>query len=484
MSIHVEHLTCAYRDQRPVLRDVTTRFESGKLAFVAGASGSGKTTLMRCINGLIPHRYPDGALTGAVLLDDQRVANLTLMQVSRRVGTVLQDTERQLVATDVEDELAFGLENVALPRDEIHERIRNIAERLGITGLLERKTFSLSGGEKQKVAIAGVLAMNPRAVLLDEPLASLDPASAREAMALFRALADEGVAVVVVEHRHPYVLAAHPDQCVLLDGGALAYDGPAAGFPSPATPARRAIAPADPGGRSLVTLDAVSFRHGTGPQVLSDVSFTVRAGDIIALLGANGAGKSTLCRHFIGLHRPSSGRVRIGETDAAGMTIAQIAQQVGYVFQNPGVMLFAPTMREELSFGPKNVGQNADAIARNIVRAAEAVNLADRMESSPFALSFGQQKRVSVACVIAMGTRVMVLDEPTAGQDTDNVLRLMDDLSRPGQFDALVFATHDLELVRAYANRVVVMSAGRIVADGEPDAVLADRALLERCRLL
>ena len=484
MSIRIDQLTCAYRDQRPVLRDVSTRFESGKLAFVAGASGSGKTTLMRCINGLIPHRYPDGALTGAVWLDDQRVADLTLMQVSRRVGTVLQDTERQLVATDVEDELAFGLENLALSRDEIRARMDGIAARLNISGLLGRKTFSLSGGEKQKVAIAGVLAMNPRAVLLDEPLASLDPASAREAMALFRALANEGVAVVVVEHRHPYVLAAHPDQCVLLEDGALIYDGPAVGFPSPATPARRAIAPADPAGRPLVTLEQVSFRHGTGPRVLSDISFTVRNGDIIALLGANGAGKSTLCRHFIGLHRPSSGRVRIGETDAAGMTIAQIAQQVGYVFQNPGVMLFAPTMREELSFGPKNVGQSADAIARNIVRAAEAVNLADRMESSPFALSFGQQKRVSVACVIAMGTRVMVLDEPTAGQDTDNVLRLMDDLTRPGQFDALVFATHDLELVRAYANRVVVMSAGQIVADGAPETVLSDRALLERCRLV
>ncbi len=483
MTIDVVNLSCAYSDQRPVLRNVSAQFKSGELAFVAGASGSGKTTLMRCINGLIPHRYPDGALAGGVTLDDQSVASLSLLQVSRRVGTVQQNPERQIVATDVEDELAFGLENLALPRAEILARIASAADRLGIAGLVGRKTFSLSGGEKQKVAIAGVLAMAPQAILLDEPLASLDPASAREAMALFRGLADEGAAVVVVEHRHANVLAARPDHCLMLTDGAVTFDGSVGGFPSPAAIAKRPIRPADPAGQPLIGLEEVSFRHGRGERVLRDVSFTVRKGDVIALLGANGAGKSTLCRHFIGLHRPTSGRVRIGGADATSLTVAQIAQRVGYVFQNPGVMLFAPTVREELEFGPKNVGQDPASIARNIVRAAEAVNLADRMDSSPFALSFGQQKRVSMACVIAMGTRVMVLDEPTAGQDIENVFRLMDELTQANTFDALIFATHDTRLARAYANRAVVMSAGQIVADAPPDVVLDDEALLTRCRL-
>lgn len=488
MAVVVSRLSYAYRSDAPVLDDVSVRFRAGELALLAGASGSGKTTLLRCVNGLIPHRYANGVLSGSIDIAGRPVAQLALGQISRYIGTVMQDPERQMVATDVVDEIAFGLENLAVRRTEIESRVRRQAEQLGLAPLLERKTFALSGGEKQKVAIAGVLVMRPSALLLDEPLASLDPASAREAMALFRELADQGVAVVVVEHRHASVLAAGPAHCVVLDRGRVAYDGDAVGFPRTAAPAPRATPLPSGVGTPLVTMDGVRFRHPHSEPVLRGVSLDIRPGDAIALLGANGAGKSTLCRHLIGLHRPNEGRVLIGGRDTRELTVAQIAGQVGYVFQNPGAMLFAQTVRDELAFGPRNLGLAGDVVDANVVRAADAVGLGGRLADSPFALSFGQQKRVSVACVIAMAApgatgRVMVLDEPTAGQDAENVTRLMDDATDRRHFDALVFATHDLALARAYANRAIVMSQGEIVADGDPAQVLGDAALLERCRL-
>lgn len=469
MSIVVKALTYFYSGaKQPALKNVSAQFRAGEMTFVAGASGSGKSTLIRCINGLIPRRYSAGKLTGSVWMDDRDTAPLTLAQLSRMVGTVMQEPERQIVSTQVLDDIAFGLENIGLPRDEIYERVKHAAGRLRIEHLLERKTFSLSGGEKQKVAIAGVLAMSPRAILLDEPLASLDPASAKDAMRAFRALADEGVAVVIVEHRHEVVLAAQPEHCIVLAQGEVAYDGDAAGFPRAPSPARRDITPADPNAQVLIDVQDVTFAHPNAAPTLRGVNLQIRKGDVIALMGANGAGKSTLCRHFIGLNRPTQGKVFLGEADSAGMTVAQMAQRVGFVFQDPAVMLFAPTLREELAFGPKNLGLPADVIEQNVNHAAQVVGLADRLDDSPFALSHGQQKRVSVACVLAMRMpgvtgRVMVLDEPTAGQDSANMLKLMDELTTREGFDALIFATHDHDLARVYANRVVTMKDGELI---------------------
>lgn len=490
MSIIAKNLTYAYAGaKQPALKNASVELRAGELTFIAGQSGSGKSTLLRCINGLIPRRYGAGKLSGSVWMDGRDIAPLNLAQISRLAGTVMQNPERQLVSSQVMDDVAFGLENLGLPRGEIMARVGSAAERMNIAHLLERKTFSLSGGEKQKVAIAGALAMNPGALLLDEPLASLDPASAREAMRAFRALADEGVAVVVVEHRQETVLAANPEHCIVLAQGEVAYDGDARGFPRAPAPARRPIAPASAHAKSLIEARDVTFAHPNAAPVLRNIHLHVRAGDVVALLGANGAGKSTLCRHFVGLNRPASGKVFLGDEDTAGMTVAQMARRVGYVFQNPGAMLFAPTLREELAFGPKNLGLPPDVIERNVAHAAQVAGLADRLDDSPFALSQGQQKRVSVACVLAMRVpgitgRVMALDEPTAGQDSANILRLMDELTTREGFDGLVFATHDLELARAYANRAVVMSGGEIVADGEPSAVLSDQPLLQKCRLV
>ncbi len=483
MSILVSGLSFGYSTDAPVLKDVSIEFRAAELTFLTGASGSGKTTLMRCINGLIPHRCAHGIISGCVIIAGHPVRSLTLLEISAHVGTVMQDPERQMVATTAMDEIAFGLENLALPRDRIRERVLRQAERLGIAHLLNRKIAKLSGGEKQKVAIAGVLVMEPCALLLDEPLASLDPSSSREAMSLFRELANSGVAVIVSEHRNNYVLQANPNHCVILEKGCVTFDGNSRDFPLKQPSGRRSFSPSEPSAPLLVAVENVWFRHLDGDWVLKNVNLQIRKGDIIALLGANGAGKSTVCRHLIGLHKPTKGRVLIEGDDTREMTVAQIARKVGYVFQSPSAMLFEKTLRREIAFGPMNTGVITDANDKKVQTAAETMDLGGRLENSPLSFSFGEQKRASVASVLAMEPRVLVVDEPTAGQDHDHVLRLMNHLSQ-NSFDAIVLATHDLDLARDCANRCMVISGGEIIADGEPDQVLSDQCLMARCRLL
>jgi energy-coupling factor transport system ATP-binding protein len=483
--IEIENLSYAYPQQtEPSLRNISLRFNAGELALVAGHSGSGKTTLTRCINGLIPRRYGGGRLQGRVLMAGADAAKLGLAELAVRVGTVLQDPETQIVAAEAFYDIAFGLENLGLPRDDIRARVQRTADQIGIAHLLGRSTASLSGGEKQKVALAGVLAMQPDVLLFDEPLAALDPASAREVMGLLRDLADAGKAVIIVEHRIKAVQQQRLDQTVVVEHGEIVPDAEEMARLSQHYPSihKRARQPNSP---TLAELRNVSFAHPNGKPVLSNVALRVQPGDVIALLGRNGVGKSTLCKHLIGLLRPGSGQVFVDGRDvvADNLSVAQLARSVGYVFQSPSFMLFAPSVREELAFGPRNLSVPNEQIAASGLSAAQSLNVREFMERHPLALSFGQQKRVSIASVLAMQPKLLIMDEPSAGQDHDNIVRFMNDLMAYEPVQAMIFATHDLDLARAYANRVVVMEDGAIAADGEPEVVLADEGLLRRCRL-
>lgn len=500
----VQDLTFRYRSRTdPALRDISLTLERGKILLVAGASGCGKTTLIRCINGLAPRSYK-GELSGRVLLHGQDVAEFPLSRISQIVGTVLQDPERQILGTRVSAEVAFGLENLGLDRDEIRQRVDEALDHLGILHLRDRKTFLLSGGEKQKAALAGVLAMRPSILLLDEPLASLDPASAQEALALFRRLADEGISIFLIEHRVEDALSIHPDQVLFMQDGEAIYHGPSDGMtemvdyrqvklPAPIVIQRAANAPPpafepaiQPNGREpLITFSDVSFAYeDDGPEILHGVNLTISQGDVIALLGPNGAGKTTLIKHAIGLLEPRQGSVVVEGHDTKEISVAQIARTMGYVFQSPSHMLFAPTVQEELAFGPKNLGYSQETITSSVTNAVETVNLEGLVDYPPLALSFGQQKRVSIAAILAMRSKILVMDEPTAGQDYWNYMAFMDAILQMDGFESIIFITHDLDLAICYANRVILMHEGRITADGPPTEVLADRDLLRRCRLV
>ncbi|MGQ0601593.1 MAG: ABC transporter ATP-binding protein [Anaerolineales bacterium] len=509
LPLVIENLSFQYRT-RPELavKDISLTVQPGEMLLIAGASGCGKSTLIRCINGLIPRSYK-GAFSGSVRVYGDEVRDIGLAKLAQAVGTLLQDPEKQILGAYVHAELAFGPENLGLPIPEVMARVDDTLAALGMTHLRDRETFALSGGEKQKVALAGALAMQPSLLLLDEPLASLDPASAREALALFRRLCDEGKTVILVEHRVEDALAARPDRVLYMEAGETRYLGAPEGLtevvdwrnvklPAPQVIRRvRAAGPTTPSpvtrhpsptGEPLIKFEDVRFGYGDGPEVLHGINLEIRAGERVALLGPNGTGKSTLVKHAIGLVKPRSGRVLIDGQDTRELSVAQIARTVGYAFQSPTQMLFAPTVKEELAFGPHNLGYSSTEIEQSSTEALQIVNLVEFTELPPLALSFGQQKRVTIACVVAMKSRILALDEPTAGQDFFNYMNFMDGLmsdnSAASRFDAVIFITHDLDLAVTFASRVILMAQGSVAADGPPETVLQDAALLERCRVV
>jgi len=536
-TLLIENLSFRYHSRKePAIQNIDLEVQPGEMLLIAGASGCGKTTLARCINGLIPRSYR-GEFSGRVLLNDRDIANLNLVDVSQVVATLLQDPERQIVSSNVLGEIAFGPENLGLPRAEIRTRIDEVLKRLRIEHLADRETFNLSGGEKQKIALAGVLAMRPSILLLDEPLASLDPVSAHEALGLFRRLADEGTTVLMIEHRVEDALAARPDRLLYMSAGEVHYLGPVDELPMqidyrqvklPAQwvihRARQRSAGMGAGGAvepvhlreaeaidvtplilppvrpraylhetPLVVFENVSFAYGDGPEILHNINLEIHSGDMIAILGPNGAGKSTLVKHAIGLLKPTRGEVLVGGQNTRHISVAQNARTIGYVFQSPAHMLFAPSVREELAFGPQNLGFEENDIRENIADSVSALNLVGLEDYPPLGLSFGQQKRTTIAAVLAMRSKIMIMDEPTAGQDFANYTRFMNTLCSAtlasGQsvlsehFDATLFITHDVDLAVTYANRVILMRAGQIAADGTPQETLCDFQRLEGSRI-
>ena len=505
-SLFVENVSFRYRDrQGAAIHNISFSAEKGELVLLAGASGCGKTTLIRAINGLLPRSYK-GELTGKILVQGQDTEAMPLSRISQMVGTVLQDPERQILGTKVINEVAFGLENMGLPRPEILQRAEEALAYLKIPHLRDRETFNLSGGEKQKVALAGVLAMKPSVLLLDEPLASLDPASALEALEMVRRLADEGLTILMVEHRVEDVLKIRPSRVMYMSEGEIRYLGDAEGLAEavdvrevklPARQiARRTVKAPEklmflPGMQAeaesaspLVRFENVTFGYESGREVLHGISLDIKKGDIIAVLGPNGAGKTTFVKHAIGLLKPKAGQVLVNGKDTHHASVAEIASTLGYVFQSPSHMLFAPTVREELAFGPKNLKHTPTQIEQQVKHSLEIVNLADKGDDPPLSLSFGQQKRVSIAAILAMRSKILVMDEPTAGQDYKNYINFMDAILQLPGFEAILFITHDVDLAVIYANRVLLVADGAVRADGRPEDVLKDYDLLRACRVV
>lgn len=503
-ALVVKDLSFRYRRrEEKAIKNISFSLQAGEILLIAGSSGSGKTTLARCINGLIPRSY-GGDLKGSVEIYGKEVSEMDPAHIAQTVGTLLQDPERQVVGAFVANELAFGLENLGVPRPEMIKRIETTLDHLGIGDLYHRDTFHLSGGEKQKVALGGALVMDPNILLLDEPLASLDPVSSQEALQMFRRLADEGKTVIIVEHRVDDVLTIGPDRVIYLEEGEVRYEGTPGGLID-YVDYRHVKLPADitielakddpqptfypefsPNGDDslVVAFEEVDFHYDEGPLVLKDINLEIRSGEIIALLGPNGVGKTTLVKHAIGLLKPTRGHVTVNGQDTRDYSIAHIANTVGYVFQNPRYMLFAPNVREELAFGPNNLGRSQETIDENVDRAIHMLNLQGNEEFAPLALSYGQQKRVGIAAVVSMGSSLLMMDEPTAGQDHWNYRTFMDGILSMPHFDAVIFITHDLDLAIVYATRIVLMKDGRIEADGPPEEVLIDKDLLEECRVV
>ena len=514
--VEVDDLTFRYRRAtEPAIRNVSLTVSAGEVLLVAGPSGCGKSTLIRAINGLIPHAYP-GELGGSVRLAGQATTDLKLRDIARTVGTVLQDPAKQIVGATVEAELAFGPENLGTPREEIRERIRDVAMRAGIESLLGRETSALSGGERQLLAIAGILMMQPRLYVVDEPLANLDPVTAGRLLDILRSLADAGHAIVIVEHRVEEALALRPDRVLYLDAGSARYQGPVDGFLEIADPdsvklpfdvvLRRmrseSAEPREPGMTSPTPLGdggprpadvgpaRLEFRDVRasigGHEILHGVDALLGPTELVAVLGPNGSGKTTLFRTAMRLLEISAGVILVDGRSTADRKTAQLATEFGYVFQSPSQMLFARTVEEELLFGPRNLGRDAtgfDELIADCLRRTSLDELEEIRTRPPLALSFGQQKRLALAIALALRPATLILDEPSAGQDHRTAWRFMREvLAIPG-LRSLYFVTHDVDLALTHADRILLFRDGRIVADGSPKEVIVDEARWRACNL-
>jgi energy-coupling factor transport system ATP-binding protein len=412
----------------------------------------------------------------------------------------LQEADKQLVSSIVADDVAFGPGNLALPRPEIERRVKAALKSMDIQELHERSIFAISGGQKQRLAIADVLAMEPDILLFDEPLANLDSNGVHLMQSMFRTLHAAGKTILVSEHRTEEVLRAEPTRVVVIDNGHLLANSEdpkvlvqfknilkvpadyALEDTGPIAPTIRMQTTYQPtqSANELVRVENVSFEYSGGIKALRDINFAIHEGERVALLGNNGAGKSTLALTLVGLLKPTSGRVLIDGKDTKVLATSEIARALCLVFQSPFSMLFARTVREELSFGPKNLGFEAERIASIVPETAKRCSISHLLDGSPFASSFGEKKRICVGAVLTMQPKCIILDEPTAGQDYRSYSNFMNFICSLGEHvKSFVVITHDPDLAIEYTDRAIVLNDGRVIADGETRKVLADTSILK-----
>ena len=519
--IRIRDLTFHYGDaSKPALQDVNLEIEDGEFVLVTGPSGCGKSSLCRCLNGLIPHFY-GGRIAGELKVQGLDVMESTTKELATRVGMVFQDPENQAVAMDAEREIAFGLENLAFTKDVMAKRVEESLDTLGISAIRHRQVHELSGGEKQKVVIASVLALHPDILVLDEPTSELDPKGAEEVLSIVQRLNDElGITVILVEQRLDRVVHL-VDRMIVLDEGRIVADGNARavvangniakigvgvppivrmvqrlrsdgfnvdGVPLTVKEGRSILKEIFKGAKEstlpqaesannakpVVEMDKLWHTYPEGITALKNVSLSICQGEFVAIMGRNASGKTTLVKHINGLLKPTKGKVRVTGIDTQRATIAQLAKMVGFVFQNPNDHLFADTVEEEIAFILKNLGVDRAEIAARVDEMLEMFELKEYRRHYPRSLSGGERQRGAIASVLVARPKVLILDEPTRGMEyklKSELMRFLRTYKANG--GAVVLVTHDVETVAEYADRVVLLSEGRIVVDGNKRDVLS-----------
>ncbi|MGE5257434.1 MAG: ABC transporter ATP-binding protein [Hyphomicrobiales bacterium] len=455
------------------LKGLELILDAGHYTVVFGANGSGKSTFAYLPNGLIPH-FLGGELQGTVSVAGLDTRRADVGQLFERVGLMLQNTDAQLFSSTVEDEIAFGLESLGLAGKTIEARIGEVARALGIERLLSRAPETLSGGERRLAALASVLGADPPILVLDEPFSNLDWKYTRKVAMLLAAMHRAGKTIVVIEQNNGSFLR-DATRLVVMDAGRCAFSGePAEGSQTREFTRlvpqylSRPFPSASADGEPFLSVEHLGCRFGE-KEILRDVSFTLQSGETAAIVGENGAGKTTLLRHLNGLLRPTAGEVRLYGESIRSHPVAELAGRVGLCFQNPNDQFFKPTVREEVQVGQRRGRPSGEGLCEDLCRLFRLSSLLDR---PPQQLSEGEKKRVAIASVMAMDPELLVLDEPTAGQDAISREALAGQVAHlSAQGKAVLLATHDLEFAEACSQRWLLLHEGRITADGSPGQI-------------
>ena len=527
-AVSIENLTFAYQGQEnPALQNIQGEVQDGSLVVILGHGGAGKSTLCASLNGIVPHFFR-GRYQGRVLVGDLEVAGHKVAEMSRHMGFVLQDFEPQLFSTNVELEMAFGPENLLLPRPEIERRIQNYLPFLGLESFRRREPASLSGGQKQRLAISSVLTMEPQILVMDEPTTDLDPQGREEILSIARRLREEKRTLLIVDYDPE--TGAEAEQIWLMREGRMAARGTpgeilgdipalqscgvkvpalielfsAMGWPGKPLhlgkakaliqehglarqrePEPHRTSPPSAGGPFILQMEDLTYRYPTHRiEALRGINLGIREGEFVALIGQNGSGKTTLAKHFNGLLKPSSGRMLLRGKATTEYRQQEISRLVGYVFQNPDHQIFCNTVYDEVAFGLKTLGEPPTSIEKRVAEALSTVGLTGTEKKIPFALSKGERQRVAVASILAVRPDVLVLDEPTTGLDEGHQRSLMEmlkGLHRRGH--TVMIITHSMEVAAEYATRAVVMKDGAVLLDGPTREVFAREGRLREAAL-
>lgn len=529
--IEFKDFSFQYRVQaEPTVKNINLSIYEGEKVLIVGPSGSGKSTLAHCINGLVPFFY-DGIVTGQLNINGNDATKMNIFELSKIVGTVLQDPDSQFIGLTVGEDIAFKLENYCISQDEMIDRVDKSAELVDIKKELYSSPYKLSGGQKQRVTLAGVTVDDVKILLFDEPLASLDPATGESAIELIDKMQKQNnKTAIIIEHRLEDVLHCNVDRVIVMDKGEIIADTTIdeiirkdilrkVGIREPLylTALRYAdceindtlklknietlelgeykeklkdwyenieVYESDENQNPILELDNICFSYNNEKQILKNVSFKINKGDMAAIVGRNGAGKSTISKLVCGFYKPTSGRILFDGKDMVDYTIKERSEKIGFVMQNPNQMISKTMVYDEVAFGLKIRGLSDSEIKERVEETLRICGLYGYRNWPISALSFGQKKRVTIASILVLNPEMIILDEPTAGQDFKHYTEIMEflvDLNKKGV--TILMVTHDMHLMLEYTNKVIVLSEGEKIADNIPAYILTNKEIIEKANL-
>ena len=529
--IEFKDFSFQYRVQaEPTVKNINLSIYEGEKVLIVGPSGSGKSTLAHCINGLVPFFY-DGIVTGQLNINGSDATKMNIFELSKIVGTVLQDPDSQFIGLTVGEDIAFKLENYCISQDEMIDRVDKSAELVDIKKELYSSPYKLSGGQKQRVTLAGVTVDDVKILLFDEPLASLDPATGESAIELIDKMQKQNnKTAIIIEHRLEDVLHCDVDRVIVMDKGEIIADTTIdeiirkdilrkVGIREPLylTALRYAdceindtlklknietlelgeykeklkdwyenieVYESDENQNPILELDNINFSYNNEKQILKNVFFKINKGDMAAIVGRNGAGKSTISKLVCGFYKPTSGRILFDGKDMVDYTIKERSQKIGFIMQNPNQMISKTMVYDEVAFGLKIRGLSDSEIKERVYETLRICGLYGYRNWPISALSFGQKKRVTIASILVLNPDMIILDEPTAGQDFKHYTEIMEflvDLNKKGV--TILMVTHDMHLMLEYTNKVIVLSEGEKIADNIPAYILTNKEIIEKANL-